>query len=159
MAMDALAALDYLQGLASVKHDRIAVAGWSYGGAAVLTVAAYQNERLLGQRPPERRFRAAIAFYPRCSALSTVSVPTQLLLAGEDESTPPAECVSRGQQLRRNGSLIDWVVYPGAYHAFDHPHIGTATIQFRGETLRYDASATTQAQNKLRQFLYDHLTR
>jgi dienelactone hydrolase len=156
--MDAMAALDYLQGQGSVKRNRIAVIGWSYGGVAALTVAAYQNDRLLRSRPEDQRFRAAIAFYPRCSALSTVNIPTLLLLGSADESTPPAECVTRGQELRRNAKPIDWIVYPGAFHGFDHPHLGPSAVRAPwGETLRYDAAIVGRAQSEVRRFLKDHL--
>jgi dienelactone hydrolase len=153
VAMDALAALDYLQGLNVVKRDRIGVIGWSYGGAAALKIAAYQDDRLLGQRGAERRFRAAIAFYPSCFALAAVSIPTLLLLGAADDWSPPSGCVSTGQRLRRDGSPIDWVVYPGAHHAFDHPHLGGQAITFLGHTLKYDVRATSESEDRLRQFL------
>jgi dienelactone hydrolase len=153
MAMDALAALDHLQTLDFVKHDRIAVIGWSYGGTATLAVTAYQEDRLLGQRTAARRFRAAVVFYPWCGALSRVTMPTLLLLGEVDEELPPAACVVRGEDLRRTGAPIDWLVFPGAHHNFDNAALGTQAHKYRGFTVKYDADATSKAQKRIREFL------
>src|SRR4051794_28768784 len=59
---DAFAALQYLQAQPQVKPDRIALMGWSQGGAIVLLSI---NDKSIG-RPAElgHDFKAAVAFYP-----------------------------------------------------------------------------------------------
>jgi dienelactone hydrolase len=159
VALDALAALEYLQEQAVVQRERIAVMGWSLGASPALTIAWAQNDRLTGTRAPDRQFRAAIGVYPACPALATVNSPTLLLLGAQDDMTPPAECVAKARRLRQQGKPIEWVVYPGAYHGFDHPHLGPAAVHHApwGGTLKYDGAATALAQGEVRRFLSAHL--
>jgi dienelactone hydrolase len=152
MAMDALAALDHLQSLDFVAPDRISVVGWSYGASAALTIAAYQDHRQMGDRPPARKFHAAVAFYPPCSALSPNTIPTLLLLAGRDNWTPSGQCVIGATTLKRDGRPIEWIVYPEAHHSFDRSGFG-AGVAYLGYTQRYDPAAAKDAEQQVRRFL------
>lgn len=153
---DALAALDHLRSLPFVDGRRIAVVGWSYGGGAVLNLAAYQPT-LLGMREPDRLFHAAVAFYPPCMTLSQLTMPTLMLMGAADDWTPPQNCVTSGQRLRAKGEPIDWVVYPGAFHSFDRAEFGTQTIRYMGKTSKYDGLAAADAEVRVRRFLRDVL--
>ncbi len=120
---DAWAALAYLRNRSEVDHDRIALMGWSQGGGTVL--AAYGA----GEDGPAAKegggFRAAVAFYPGCSAPLRnddwrPDGPLLMLVGEKDDWTPPQSCV---ELLKRDEvkERTELVVYPNAYHGFDAP--------------------------------------
>jgi dienelactone hydrolase len=123
---DAYGALWYLQAQPFVQGDRIAVVGWSQGGATVLNSIGAQS---LG-RPaqlPQGDFRAAVAFYPgACNDTRqppgwTTAIPLLVLMGAEDVWTPTPPCQAFLAGGTGRGAPIETVVYPGAYHAFDAP--------------------------------------
>ena len=61
-AFDAYAALRYLSTLKFVDAERVALFGQSMGGSATL----YAIDRDLAAQYFGQKFRAAIAYYPRC---------------------------------------------------------------------------------------------
>ncbi len=137
--MDAYGALLYLASLPSIDPERIALVGYSEGGAAALAAVAFDGvERLF-----DRHFRAAIAYYPPCLGRdSAVAVPT-LILAGERDDWAPArycrEMVARRSGL---GAPLRLIVYPAAYHAFN---IALAPRNSYGYRLEFDAVADRAA--------------
>ena len=72
-AKDAHGAKLYLESLAFVDRNRIAVMGWSHGGESTLEVVEI-NE------PSSSPFHAAIAFYPYCKQLYIVNSPLLVLI-------------------------------------------------------------------------------
>jgi dienelactone hydrolase len=123
---DAYGALLYLQAQPFVQGDRIAVIGWSQGGATVLNSIGVQS---LG-RPaqlPQGDFRAAVAFYPgACNDRRqppdwTTRVPLLALMGAEDVWTPAAPCQAFLAGATGRGAPIESIVYPGVYHSFDSP--------------------------------------
>jgi dienelactone hydrolase len=146
---DALGALKYLRGLPFVRADRIAVIGWSEGGA--VAIRAGQNA-LATYALKAPGFTAIAAFYPPCSDLSDdVKAPLLLLLAGKDDWVSPVTCVQRAEAGGKD-RRIEHVMYPNATHAFDLPAVGEGT-QHHGHTLRYDAEATRDASARLTDFI------
>jgi dienelactone hydrolase len=111
-------AITWLSHQPFVDKDRIALVGWGIGGSAVL--------RILDSKLPIHRrvdIKAAIAFYPRCEPLESVTdfvprVAPRILMGAADEWVPPAPCKALAA---RWGSPI--VLYPGAYHNFDLPNV------------------------------------
>jgi len=119
---DVYGALRYLQARPEVRPDRIALLGWSHGGSTVL--AAVDAGQPL--RPPERGFRAAVAFYPGTwRQLAQPSwrpaMPLTVLVGASDDWTPAEGCVTLGQRARAAGAAMVVVTYPGAFHGFDAP--------------------------------------
>ena len=123
--LDALGALTWLAQRADVDTTRLSLVGWSHGGSAVL---AATNERQLDVARLAVRPRAAVAFYPGCSAeLKRGHRPVSplLVLVGErDDWTAAAPCTELAAQ---SGGATRTVVYADAFHGFD----GTAPPRLR----------------------------
>jgi dienelactone hydrolase len=133
---DAYAALLYLQARDYVRPDRVALAGWSQGGATVLLSI---GERSLGRPEPKPRhdFRAAVAFYPgACSDRQqsrpftdvapgtwTTEIPLLVLQGEADNWTRAGPCVAFVEAARKRGAPVSIETYPGAVHAFDAPDL------------------------------------
>src|SRR3954447_10676172 len=131
---DAYAALQYLQAQASVQPERIALMGWSQGGAVVLLSI---NDKSLG-RPAGlgHDFKAAVAFYPgACSERLqsrpftevepqgwTTQLPLLVLFGAADTWTPLPPCEAFLDAAKARGNPIELKVYPNALHAFDAPN-------------------------------------
>jgi dienelactone hydrolase len=114
--LDTLAALQWLAARPQVDAGRIALAGWSHGGSAVLAAG---NLRAGPVRQAAVRPRALVAFYPGCSAEQrrgyVGSAPLLVLMGEADDWTPPEPC----RALARDAEGVELVLYPGAFHAFD----------------------------------------
>lgn len=146
---DAVGALAHLHSLQFVDPSRIGVIGWSYGAMATLQASTV--------RAPGRGFRAAVAFYPHCSYMSSdLMIPLLLLLGESDNWTPPALCVDTAKRLQQEGRPVLFTVYPGAHHGFDNP-AHTGGRQVLGYTLYYDRAATADSEKRVRDFLARHL--
>ena len=140
--LDALGAYDYLRARDDVVASRIGLFGWSNGAMAVLaTLGLPQTAGGV--------FKAAIAFYPGCGAQErseySPSAPLLMLLAGSDEEVSPRVCERMAKRLLERKAAIEYVVYPGAQHAFDDP--GTAR-----QSLAANSSATADARNRAEKF-------
>lgn len=112
----------WLQSQPWIIPDRISLMGWSNGGIAALWAI---RPRVAGKdNGPD--FRAAIALYPGCRRLTETAwnarVPTLILIGGADDWTSPLACQQMVQGARGRSARISLVVYPGAYHDFDHPN-------------------------------------
>jgi dienelactone hydrolase len=120
---DAYAALRWLDARGDIDGDRIALLGWSHGGASVLSAAAKENvERLGGGAGP---FRLVVAFYPGCRALARTDyragLPLLVHLGEADDWTPVRFCQALARKVRADGGAIRTFLYAGAHHGFDLP--------------------------------------
>ena len=155
-AKDAAGALAYLRSLPFVDPKRIGVVGWSYGGGAALIAARAASDWLFDPGPGG--FRAAVAFYPNCSQIGAdTNIPLLLLLGAADDYMPPGYCVTVAQEIQGRKQPIEWMVYPGATHAFDQSEYGYAARQYLGHQLQFDGQATSDAQRRVRKFLGEQL--
>jgi dienelactone hydrolase len=141
-AGDANGALLYLQSRSFVHPDLIALLGWSHGGSTLLAAIDASSNREAG-----KDFRTAIAFYPGCTGFQKninwlPRVPLTILIGEEDDWTPAASCRSLVERSRRAGRDADIVVFPHAYHAFDHPDLPLRTRKGLAFTVRKDGTAT-----------------
>ena len=119
---DAYDAKRYLAGLPFVDRSRIAVMGWSHGGATTLGTLYLKTDD---------PFRAAIAYYPSCQRMLTgLNAPLLILIGEADDWTPAGRCVEK-MPKEQAASEVTLKVYPGAYHGFDTPG-ANATV--RGST-------------------------
>lgn len=115
---DAYAAARWLNAQRHVAPGRIGVIGWSNGGTGTL-----YSMRAGSRMDPG--FRAAVAFYPGCRALSRAKTGYQpyaplLVLIGEaDDWTPAETCKTLAAAAQQEGTPLDIVTYPGAHHSFD----------------------------------------
>jgi dienelactone hydrolase len=117
---DATAARRWLQQQPEVKPDRISLLGWSNGATGVLwTVRPHPG------RDDKPDFRSAVAFYPGCRRLNATAwsarVPTLILIGSLDDWSSAQECERMVAGARGRSARASIVVYPGAFHDFDHP--------------------------------------
>ena len=83
-------------------------------------------------RAPARKeakpdFRSAVAFFPGCRRLRDTAwsarLPTLILIGAKDDWTPASACEQMVAGARGRSARAGIVVYPGAYHDFDHPNL------------------------------------
>jgi dienelactone hydrolase len=157
LAFDAYRALNFLVRQPFVDPARVAVLGFSQGGWLALTSV----EHGAIEQTSQNKFRAAIAFYPRCLGFKGDMTVSTLILIGElDDWTPAGECRNMvdgrddwGISRRKSeGAPIRLIVYPGAYHAFDAPGLQTP-IQFFGHRLEFNQAARDQSIEAVHEFL------
>lgn len=139
---DAAASRRWLQTRAEVKPDSIALLGWAGGGAAVL--AAVRSDRRPADLKPD--FSRAIAFYPSCrfqleSESFSARMPLLMLMGDADDWTPPAPCDFLAKAATKRGEKVELVLYPGAFHDFDHPRL---EVRERSD-IAYSATGTGKA--------------
>jgi dienelactone hydrolase len=119
---DAIAARDWLQSQPFIKADRISLLGWSSGGVTVLW-AVRPSARAHDAKPD---FRSAVALYPGCTRLEITAwsarIPTLILAGGADDWSSAKACEQMVAGARGRSAQASIVVYPGAYHDFDHPN-------------------------------------
>jgi dienelactone hydrolase len=152
---DAYRALDFLAQQPYVDPARVVVAGFSQGGW--LSLAAV--ERGAAEQSSERKFRAAVAFYPVCIEVKgPMTVPTLIMIGERDDWTPADACrkLVNGEgdwgisRPKAEGPPIQLIVYPGAYHDFDRRG---PTFQYDGHRIEFNQAAAEQSRNALRDFL------
>ncbi len=157
MAQDAYGALKHLHGLTFVDPERIAVMGWSWGSDAILRAlkVAPQQPSPMFTSEPNYRFKAGIAYYPRCSpVVTTLYAPLLIFLGDKDEYFPQGGCDSFPNENRAGGEPYRITVYPGATVLFDYGLTG----QYRGnEPIVPDPAATKDAIERVKAFLLEKL--
>jgi dienelactone hydrolase len=97
--------------------DRMAILGWSRGGAVALAAA---DGNFLTQE--QDRFRAAIAFYPACNFRPRAPRPKSVVfmaLGDRDDYTGVKPCQDIANDYRQAGGKISVKVYPSSTHGFD----------------------------------------
>ena len=121
---DALAAKAYLQSRQDVKAGAVSLLGWSNGASAVL----YAVERGRAANDGKPDFAKAIAFYPGCRVPAEREnwrsrLPILILIGAADDWTPAGPCQDLVATAQKLGAPASIMVYPGAYHDFDHPNL------------------------------------
>jgi dienelactone hydrolase len=121
---DAIAAKTYLQLRPDVKPNAISLLGWSNGAAAVLY--AVGGARSKTNATPD--FATAVAFYPGCRLPAKkadwhTTTPLLILIGASDDWTPSEPCAALAARAKAAGEPVSIVVYPDAYHDFDHPNL------------------------------------
>jgi dienelactone hydrolase len=148
VAQDAVAAMRHLAGQPYVDRGRIAVMGWSHGASAALEVEFIASVH--GVHEPE----VVIGFYPWCGSLHPdVRSHTLLFLAGRDDWTPSANCVTLAGELETKGRPLSWVLYKDASHSFDQPGPPRVVL---GHQLEFHPLATSDARERVKAFLERH---
>jgi dienelactone hydrolase len=118
---DAVASRRWLEQQPDVRTDHISLLGWATGGSSVLWTVRPQRKS-----DDKRDFRSAVAFYPACRRLDSTAwstrVPTLILVGAADDLASPQECERMVAGAKGRSARIAIVVYPGAFHDFDHPN-------------------------------------
>jgi dienelactone hydrolase len=150
-ALDAYAALHWLSARPFINPNRIALLGFSMGGAA--TLLATEQGPLSATFQP--RFRAAVAYYPSCGISGGVMTsPLLILIGGSDDWAPAAACEAMMKRRNGAGTPVDLRIFPGATHAFNAiapPH------WIEGHFIQFDPTATVAARKATRTFLHQWL--
>lgn len=146
---DAYGALEFLSKDSLVDPQRIALMGFSAGGIATLQAAQLGGaEKLM-----ERKFRAAIAYYPNCSAANGImAIPTLILIGELDDWTPARNCRDMMAERSGKGSAVQLEVFKGARHAFASPGFKAGAEEY-GHRVEYNAAAAEQSIGDVRAFL------
>ena len=162
---DAHAALAFLRGLPEVKANNIGLLGWSHGGGVTLATIADKS-------PAAKGFRAAVAFYPGCTARARHAdtfhphAPTLLLIGDSDDWTPAAPCKALVAAVAARGEPMSIVTYPNTYHNFDNPALKRRRVREdvpngvhpgRGVTTAPNPEARIDALKRVGAFLAEHL--
>ncbi len=127
---DSLGALAFAAALPGVDSRRIGLVGWSHGGSTLLATINAENAQVAALRnganaPPF--FRAAVAFYPGCTASLRAgprwrpAATTAIHIGAADDWTPAEPCVALGDAMRAADMPLTVRVYPDSYHGFDAP--------------------------------------
>jgi dienelactone hydrolase len=157
-ALDGLGALAYLRSQPDVIPTKVAVMGWSHGGAATLVSSSARF--IDATRPEGGGYQAAVAFYPGCAAFQdgNLATPLLMLMGSADDWDPPGRCVERGTALQSAGTPVEWKVYKGAMHCFDEPG-PNREVRVSGRTyhLGYDRTAAKDAYDQVQRFLKTYL--
>jgi dienelactone hydrolase len=149
---DAYAAAAFLRARSDIESARVGVIGWSHGGIIALKLAEEAPKTFNWLEVPIVPFRSAVAFYPYCGSARDITVPLLILIGTADDWTPAASCKGFERLQRVTGRPVELVVYDGATHSFDEAAVGDG-ITYLGHTLRYDAAATADAEDRLFEFL------
>ncbi|MBY2924698.1 dienelactone hydrolase family protein [Rhizobium leguminosarum] len=152
---DAYGALDFLSTYPFVDARRVGLMGFSVGGIATLEATkAEGSEQFM-----DRKFKAAVGYYPVCAPHEgDATVPTLILNGELDDWSPAERCRQRVSHLSGKGPPIELNVYPGAYHDFDSPYVAVAKTAF-GHREEYNATAAEQSFGSVRAFLNKYLSK
>jgi dienelactone hydrolase len=149
---DACAALAYLATRPEMDPHRVVLAGFSYGGMAAGYALYAQMADALA--PDGLRFAGHVAYYAPCIARfvdsRTTGAPLLMLYGADDQLTQPDRCEQTASEMRRGGSRVDIIAYPGAVHQWDggmeRRLIGR---QLRGCRFRVERDGTVRDENTL----------
>ena len=124
MISDAYRALALLSMHPRIDPSRIAVMGFSKGGAVALSASLTRFQQM--HAAPGTAFAAYIPFYAPCyiSYVDDTQVdgrPIRLFHGTADDWVPVAPCREYVERLRAMGNDIELTEYSGARHAFDDP--------------------------------------
>ncbi|MHB8619466.1 MAG: dienelactone hydrolase family protein [Chloroflexota bacterium] len=115
---DVNAALSYLRGQSDVRHDRLGIVGYCFGGKvaylaatksdAFSAVASYYGGGIAKPTDPNAPIHAS----------AQIQAPIKLFFGEEDQAIPLEQIRAIDETLARLGKEHEVVTYPGAGHAF-----------------------------------------
>ena len=168
-AGDARAAARVLAERPEIDGSRLALMGFSHGGASTLFASLSEEGK---ERAPQP-FLAAIAFYPDCSLRGRVtqsfaaSTPVLILIGEADDWTPAQRCRDLMPRIDAAGAPVTLKTYPDAYHGYD---VVGSKLRFRpdvanrnkpggccGAMLGFNEPAFLDSQIQVEQFLARYL--
>jgi dienelactone hydrolase len=170
--LDVLGTLNWIVTRPEVDGGRVALLGWSHGGTTVLSANNRQFPEVAGH---EIKPRAAIAFYPGCTAYLNArggyrpNAPLLLLIGEKDDWTPPKPCIALHEKVRKQypDDIFELRVYPDSYHDFDAPNarlrvrkdVPNGVRPGQGVTVGSNPAARKQAYAEILEFLRQRVGR
>lgn len=132
-ANQARGAVQTLAGLSDVDQERVAVWGFSRGGATAIELSTSRRDRA-------RRFRAIVAAAPPCSSkIAVPHTPLLVIIGTDDELLSAKACKDFAAKLKGERDF-DFLLLPGARHVF-----------------WMDPAADEVSSRRMREFLKSHL--
>ena len=119
--LDAYGALQYLAGLETIDPERVGLIGWSHGAISALGAVSSMG---VGEKF-SNKFQAVTAMYPYCIVERTFFKPVTILIGASDDWTPAPLCIDLKENTKGHENEVDLTVFPGVFHAFDDPSIGS----------------------------------
>ena len=157
-AGDIYAVVEYLKRQDWADPERIALAGWSHGGWAIMDAMAFHSKgksphTLTDTVPNLSGVDKIILFYSYCGIFSyarsgfSFDAPTEVLhfIAGSDSSTDITPCITWHESQDNPG--VRYVMYDGAEHTFDIPPPHNRNPK------RYSPQLLEESKTHLRSFL------
>ena len=118
--LDVYKAFEALSNHPNINKDKVALTGWSLGGAVTLFSGWAPIKKAINTN---LNFSAKLAFYPPCFAIPNnidfESVPTHILIGELDNWTPSLACEELEIIMQENGYDFNVTVYKDSYHSFD----------------------------------------
>lgn len=120
MLADIVAARAVLETHPRLAGRSVGVIGWSKGGivATLAAVERFSGYATGGGAPLD----FAVAFYPFCGFdldAERLSSPLLMLLASDDDWTPPGPCLRQAEAWAGSAQPVETEVFEGAAHGFD----------------------------------------
>lgn len=163
---DVLGALAWAANYPGADPSRIALLGWSHGGGTVLSTNNRRTKEVSGH---SIKPRAAVAFYPGCTAYANAhaayrpNAPLLILIGENDDWTPPQPCVALQEKVRAQypQDIFELRLYPDSYHDFDAPNaplrirkdVPNGVNPGQGVTVGANPAARAQAYREVIEFL------
>lgn len=156
LAEDAYRGLNLLAKRRDVDPSRVFVIG--FGRSGPLAFAAVERGGV--EHTATRKFRGAVAFYPRCSDIKGVMTVATLVIIGARDHRLLEACrrMADGEgdvgisRQRDAGAPIRLAIVTDAYAGFDLPFF-EKPVDVRGLHIEYSKAAVEQAKGQLREFL------
>jgi dienelactone hydrolase len=136
-------------------QGKIAVMGHSFGAGAILEMV---NQNTLKQEFGDIIISAGVAYYPWCGSMSSAPgvIPIQLHLAGNDEITPPQNCINIVNDTWKERATIEY--YKDSSHGFDIPGINMMLqTQMGPRQVKWSADDNDKSRKKTKEFLAEKL--
>jgi len=130
--IDAYRALKFLTAHPRIDPSRVALMGFSQGGAVTLLARHPRFRRLWMSR--DKEFAAYLAFYPQSCTMRLLdedevsSRPFRIFHGTADDWTPIDPCREYVQRMRQAGKDAFLYEYPDAHHGFANPSFPSVTF-------------------------------